>query len=208
MKPKINRATDAHVPQGMDFCQTPAYAIYPLLQHLAGSDGQQKPIVWEPAAGEGNLAEALADRHIKVVTSDLRRGAEQDFFSYEPPQWDIQVTNPPYSIKPQWIERSFALGKPFALLLPVESIGAAAIARQFAGKRIEIVFTYPRIAFKMPDKGWVGSAPQFPVAWFTYGLGIGQEISYWFFTAEERQWVEARRAPAGPVPQDMKGGKA
>jgi hypothetical protein len=37
-----------------------------------------------------------------------------------------------------------------------------------------------RINFKMPQLGWEGSGSQFPVAWFTNGLGI-DKIEYYSY---------------------------
>jgi hypothetical protein len=35
-----------------------------------------------------------------------------------------------------------------------------------------------RVNFKMPTKGWEGSAAQFPVAWFCRGLPIGEQMTF------------------------------
>lgn len=56
----------------------------------------------------------------KVVRSSLADG--QDFFTYEPSKWDIMISNPPFSKKDAVLKRAFELGKPFALLLPCNSI--------------------------------------------------------------------------------------
>lgn len=169
------QATDQniYVPKGMDACQTPAYAIDPLLSYITQFD-----IVWEPAAGEGYLVEALYDSGWsadKVEASDLIEG--QNFFEYEPEQWDCLVTNPPYSLKFKWLERCYDLEKPFALLLPVETLGTKSAQLLFRDFGLELIVLDRRINFKMPNKGWESHA-QFPVAWFTYGLGIGHQIVF------------------------------
>lgn len=56
----------------------------------------------------------------KVIRSSLAEG--QDFFQYEPEQWDILISNPPFSKKDEVLQRAFEFGKPFALLLPCNSI--------------------------------------------------------------------------------------
>jgi hypothetical protein len=172
-KPKINRAGNAYEPQGFDACQTPAYAIDPLLPYL-----NRDWTIWEPARGEGLLVDALYDGSFyTVLVSDLLTG--QNFFEYEPAeQWDCLVTNPPYSIKYRWLERCYQLGKPFALLLPVETLGAKSAQIFFRTAGIEVIFLDRRVNFKMPNIGWQGSAAQFPVAWFTYGLKIGQQMTF------------------------------
>ncbi len=171
-KPKINRTGDLYVPQGHDLCQTPPEAIDPLLPYLPSSW-----TIWEPARGEGLLVEALYDSGFEhVVTGDIQTG--QNFFDYQPESWDCLVTNPPYSIKFKWIERCYELGKPFALLLPVETLGAKTAQQFFREHGVEVIFLDRRINFKMPNLGWEGSGAQFPVAWFTFGLDLGQQMVF------------------------------
>lgn len=172
-KPKTNRAGDEYVPQGYDACQTPPEAIDPLLPYLP-----REWRIWEPAAGEGLLVDALYDSDFhSVLASDILTG--QNFFEYEPDEaWDALVTNPPYSIKYKWLARCYALGKPFALLLPVETLGAKQAQELFREYGLEVVFLDRRVNFKMPYKGWDGGGAQFPVAWFTRGLDIGQQMTF------------------------------
>lgn len=167
---KASQAADIYIPLGMDACQTPAYAIDPLLPYLP--EGWN---IWEPAEGEGLLVEALYDSGFHVIPGDILTG--KNFFDYEPDQWDCLITNPPFSIKYQWIGRCYQLGKPFALLLPVETLGAMSAQVPFEEFGIEVIFVRPRINFKMPNKGWDSSA-QFPTAWFTWGLNIGQQMTF------------------------------
>lgn len=56
----------------------------------------------------------------KVIRSSLQEG--QDFFKYEPDEWDIMASNPPFSKKDEVLKRAYSFNKPFALLLPVNSI--------------------------------------------------------------------------------------
>lgn len=171
-KPKINRAANEYVAQGFDACQTPPYAVDPLIPYL-----DRSKTIWEPASGEGLLVGALRDSSFEVVTSDIING--QNFFDYEPmEQWDCIVTNPPYTLKYRWLERCYALGKPFALLLPVETLGAKTAQAMFKVYGLELILLDQRINFKMPNIGFEGSSAQFPVAWFTWGLNIGKELIF------------------------------
>lgn len=56
----------------------------------------------------------------KVVRSSL--SDEKDFFNYEPEDWDIVVSNPPFSIKDKVLERLYSFNKQFAILLPLPSL--------------------------------------------------------------------------------------
>ena len=172
MKPKTNRAGDPQTSHPFDQCQTPPYAVAPLVPYLR-PDWR----IWEPAAGEGLLVAALLDAGIaEVISTDLLTG--QDFFIGCPESWDALVTNPPYSVKYRWLARCYALGKPFALLMPVETLGAKTAQVLFAAHGVEIIFLDKRVDFKMPNKGWGGSAAQFPVAWYTHGLDIGHPMTF------------------------------
>lgn len=56
----------------------------------------------------------------EVVRSHIDDG--QDFFTYEPEEYDIIVSNPPFSIKDKILQRLYELNKPFAILLPLNSL--------------------------------------------------------------------------------------
>ena len=165
MKPKQNYKAGP-----MDRCQTPDYALTPLLKFLPWPC-----LVWESAAGEGWLVKALKDHYFKVYATEIDTGV--DFFNQTIPLGDIQVTNPPYGNKFKWLEHSYDLEIPFALLLPVETLGAQKAQTLFEKYGIEVLVLDKRIDFKMPSKGWKGQA-QFPVAWFCWGLRLGQSIRY------------------------------
>lgn len=172
-KPKSNYQADEHTPDPRDQCQTPDYAIDPLLPFL-----RPEWTLWEPAAGEGLLVEALHDGGIRnVISSDVITG--QNFFTFEPEQsWDVLVTNPPFSLKYRFLERCYALGKPFALLMPVETIGAQTAQNYFREHGVEVIFMDRRVNYKMPNLGWDGTGAQFPSAWFTWGLNIGTQMLF------------------------------
>ncbi len=153
MKPKKN-----YVPGPLDKCQTPPYGIVPLLPYL-----NPNWIVWEPASGEGHLVRALSPYVRKIITSDL--GTGQDFFKWLPEQFDVIITNEPFSLKYAWLKRCYELEKPFAVLLPVESIGAKQGQHLIKTYGAELMLLDQRIDFKMPEKGW-NSHAQFPTMWW------------------------------------------
>ncbi len=170
-KPKTNHGNGEHVSQGIDACQTPPYALKPLLPYL---DGDWE--VWEPAAGKGRMVDALRDAEFDVIASDIIGG--KDFFEYQPESFDCIVTNPPYSLKYKWLERCYALGKPFALLLPVETLGAKTAQTLFREHGISVIFMDRRINFEMPNIGLDGSNAQFPTAWFVWGIELPSQMIF------------------------------
>lgn len=157
-----NQAIDPHVSDPRDRCYTPAYALDPLLSYLPSG------IVWEPAAGAGHLVRALEQAGHAVYASEIAHG--ENFFTHTPLSgWSVQVTNPPFSSKYHWIEHSYALGKPFALLLPLETLGAWSAQKHFRKHGVEVLLLNKRVNFYMPIKGIMGSA-NFPSAWFCWQL--------------------------------------
>jgi len=156
----------------MDRCQTPWYALDPLLEYVPNNW-----IIWEPAAGENHIVNKLRLEKYQIIGTDLLTG--ENFFDWTPSfTWSCQVTNPPYSVKFDWLKRSYELGKPFALLLPVETVGAAKAQRLFNQYGIEVVLLDKRVNFKMPNKGYDSGGAQFPTAWFTWGLRIGRQLTF------------------------------
>jgi hypothetical protein len=191
MKQKESKVADIYVPQGYDGCQTPWYAIDPLVPYLKGKT------IWEPALDEGLLAEAFYDYSLgPVVVSDIR--SNQNFFEYEPAEdWDVLCTNPPFSIKYQWLERCYALGKPFALLVPVETIGAKSAQVLMQEFGFEIMLLDQRVDFKMPNKAWEGTA-QFGTMWLCWNL-LPCPVMFGSIEAAKREFKAGTTSPL-PAP--------
>jgi hypothetical protein len=172
-KPKSNRK-----PGSMDNCQTPSYAVQPLLPYLRKAGIRT---VWEPAYGEGLLSRVLTNDGFNVTGTDTLFGSQYDFFDYDLAihrHYDAIVTNPPFSLKYEWLQRCYELGKPFALLLPVETLGSVKGGDLFALNGIDVMMLRPRVDFKMPEAGWSGSGAQFPVAWFCHNLFLPKALMF------------------------------
>lgn len=184
--PQLNRPSDLEEPQGFDDCQTPPYALGPLLPYLS-----PEWTIWEPARGDGQLVDALyASGYTEgLVSSSIQDG--QNFFHYEPQQWDCMVTNPPYSIKYPWLKRCYELHKPFALLLPVMTLGAAQAQELFARYGVQIIFMSPRVDFKMPNLGYEGNGAQFPTAWFTWQLSLPCDMLFVNIKEAKKAFVDS-----------------
>lgn len=70
----------------------------------------------------------------------------QDFFTYQPEDFDVIVSNPPYTQKDRVIERLYELEKPFAVLLPLNSLQGVGRYRYFKNG-IQILTFDKRIGF-------------------------------------------------------------
>lgn len=148
-----------------DQCQTPPYALAPLLPYLP-----KESVIWEPCCGEGNIVSALTREGYSVVGSDIESG--QDFRYWQPPHFDLIVTNPPYSqpLKNEFFARAYQLGKPFAFLVQVDTVGNKGwqlYAKEFGYEQMHLD---ERIDFKMPGKGYKRGGANFAVTWLCWRL--------------------------------------
>jgi len=149
--------------------QTPPYALAPLLPYL-----KRDWVIWECACGRGNITKELRRNNYEVVETDLLTGF--DFMMWQPHNFDCIVTNPPYSIKQEFLERAYMLGKPFALLLPLTALETRKRQRLFEHYGLEIIFMDKRINFETPSGEGTGS--WFATAWFTNWLNIGKAHTF------------------------------
>lgn len=150
-----------------DELYTPVEALLPLTYHLSATGWPQR-MAWECAPGSMQLVDHLLKRGYRVVCND-----RHDFLK-DDPSWDYDwmITNPPYSLKAKWLKRANELGKPWAFLLPVTTLGVRACQKELDGA--QIVFLPKRIDFTGKK------APWFAVAWFTRGLDlpVGKELIF------------------------------
>ena len=99
-----------------DEAYTPYYAASPIIKYV-----DPNLVVWCPFDQEWSAyVKLLRENGNRVITSHINNGL--DFFNYEPEYYDIIITNPPFSCKDEVIERLYELNKPFAILLPLNSL--------------------------------------------------------------------------------------
>jgi 16S rRNA A1518/A1519 N6-dimethyltransferase RsmA/KsgA/DIM1 with predicted DNA glycosylase/AP lyase activity len=84
-------------------------------------------IIYEPCHGNGAITNVLLEQGYQVEARDLFtiEGQHDDFLSAETihPKFDVIFTNPPYHLKSEFLAKCYELGKPFALLLPLQTLG-------------------------------------------------------------------------------------
>ena len=142
---------------------TPREAINPLLPYL-----KKEWKIWECASGKGHIAKYLREQGFEVMEG-------QDFFNECLAEADIIITNPPYSNKDDFLERAYILGKPFAFLLPIESLGAKRRGLLYKEYGIQLIIPHERINFIVPSgkkSAW------FPTAWFCWQLNLPRDLMF------------------------------
>ncbi len=140
---------------------TPSEALQPLIKYLPKSWAY-----WDCAPGSGQLIE-----HLRQANRIVYNAVEADFFKTDlPHRVNMIITNPPYSKKAKFLERCVELEIPWALLLPVTTLGVKRCQKFLVNA--EILFLPKRIDFTGKKNPW------FAVAWFTEGLEIGKQITF------------------------------
>ena len=119
---------------------TPDWVTETVIPHLKAMGANT---IWEPAAGEGGMADALVSAGFRVVSTDLKNRI--DFLDDK--TWpniaqraDAVVTNPPYGIQgktaEKFIEQALKLTKPcngvVAMLLKIDFDSGSTRRRFFA----------------------------------------------------------------------------
>lgn len=123
---------------------TPPYAVDPILKYVP-----KDKIIWCPFDEEWSaFYRRLKEEGYNVVRSSLKDG--QDFFTYEPDKWDVIVSNPPFSSKDKVLERLYSFKKPFAILLPLNSLQGKTRFKFFT-QGIQLLSFDSRISFHKPD---------------------------------------------------------
>ena len=113
----------AKTDKASDEVYTAAFAVKPLLKYLRGfqqSKGREI-IVWCPFdLEESEYVKIFQNEGYQVIHSHIEEG--KNFFFYEPDEYDIIISNPPFSIKDDIIKHLYELSKPYAILLPIPAL--------------------------------------------------------------------------------------
>ena len=161
-----------------DYYPTPAEVTWALVNWLDCLKGKT---VWEPACGQGHMAEVLEAAGARVVATDLNGqgygNAGVNYLTTPSRACDWIITNPPFNCAEAFILRSIWHGKPFAMLLKSQYWHAASRARLFMQHRPMAVLPLTwRPDFKGADKG--GGSPLMDVIWTVWGAQPAEQTIY------------------------------
>ena len=82
----------------------------------------------------------------EVTATHIKDG--EDFFEIEVPECDYIISNPPYSVKGEVLNRLFEIGKPFAMLVGVVGLFESQQRfEMFRNNDFEIMYMNRRIAY-------------------------------------------------------------
>lgn len=116
-----------------DELYTPEYAIKPLLKYLP-----KNVVIWECTDyGSSNITKVLKENGFDVVSTHKK---DFDFLTNMPDfQFDVIITNPPYSLKDEFIKKCYEYKKPFCLLLPITSLEGIERGKMYRENGIELL---------------------------------------------------------------------
>ena len=151
-----------------DDYMTPKYA-WENIKHLIPAD----KIIWEAFYGDGKSGQYLTELGFNVIHEPI------DFFNEEPDNWDIIVSNPPFSKSKEVMKRLKELDKPFIIIMPSSKINTSYF-REYKDNGLQIIIPRQRIHFtklvngEVPD-GWK-NACAFDCFYYCYKMNLKNDI--------------------------------
>lgn len=127
-----------------DECYTPDYGVHPILEFIP-----KDKVIWCPFDTSESEYVKQISRQNEVVFSHIEK--QQDFYNYEPPVWDIIISNPPFKGKRKIFERALSFNKPFALLMTMTWMNEAAPVQLFENRGLQLLLFDKRIEFIQPN---------------------------------------------------------
>lgn len=126
-----------------DECLTPRYGVEPIVKHLKAR-GYHK--IWCPFdMPDSQFVRVLKREDFTVKCTHIERG--NDFFMCGEYDCDAIVSNPPFSCKDEVLQRLYSLNKPFAMLLPQNSLQSIKRVDMFMKHGLEYLGFDRRINF-------------------------------------------------------------
>jgi hypothetical protein len=121
---------------------TPEYAIQPILKYIKPGS-----IVWCPFdTDESHFVKLIKKKGHRVIATHIKDGF--DFLKCKPFKCDYIISNPPYSIKGEIIERLFEIDIPFAML--VGAVGLFESQKRFnmfKNNKFEVLYFNKRVSY-------------------------------------------------------------
>lgn len=165
--------------QPNDEYYTPDYCMDYILPYVKKLKGRKKNFtVWEPACGAQRAIVTYLSRHgIDAIGTCLSKGPKYDFLTFAPAfSFDMILTNPPFTLKKQFIHKCLEHKKPFILLMPLRILENTSWYSLYLENDFSFLIPTKRIDYIKPDGTKSKSA--FQSGFLTYGLALGQKIMF------------------------------
>ena len=120
---------------------TPRILVEPILPFI--------PVEWKVwcpfDTARSEFVLCLEERGNVVVRGHLADG--NDFFDYEPDEYDCIVSNPPFTKKLDVFRRLYGLGKPFAMVMGLPILNYQEVGNFFLGRELQLLIVDKKVSF-------------------------------------------------------------
>jgi hypothetical protein len=125
-----------------DELYTPEILVKPIIKYLRPGSS-----IWCPFDTEkSEFVITLSNSGFRVIHSHIWEG--KDFFNYEPHErYDYIISNPPFSLKLEVLDRLYGLNKPFAVLLGLPILNYQAVGEFFLDKKLQLLIVDKKVSF-------------------------------------------------------------
>jgi len=151
-----------------DDYMTPKYAWENIKEFIP-----KDKILWECFFGDGKSGTYLKELGFNVIHLPV------DFFKEN--LGDIIVSNPPFSLSKEIMERLLVLDKPFILIFPSSKINTSYF-RKWKDKRLQIIIPRKRIHFTKKINGVIPdnykSSCNFDCFYYCYKMNLENDITW------------------------------
>ena len=144
-----------------DDYETPKKVLEDLLPFIKDHN-----IIYDPFYCQGHVIKEWEELG-KVCINE-----KKDAFDREHPEFDIMISNIPFSMKEKCVQLALSLNKPFALLMPIDALGSKWIKKYF--NDLQFIIPNGRLQFlkngKQTNKCW------FDTMWVCTKLDLDNKI--------------------------------
>lgn len=133
-----------------DECYTPRYAVIPIVKYLKARGYKR---IWCPFDLDHSLyVRVLKDAGFTVINTHINLGEDFFTFNINKGDYDCIVSNPPFTLSSEVLEHLYELGKPFAMLLPINKLQSKERTPLFVKNGLELLTFDKRICFYTEGK--------------------------------------------------------
>lgn len=157
---------------GRDFYETPSEAVEKLLTVWKPPAGTK---MWEPSCGAGAISKILVKHGYDVVSTDIEdRGYGEphvDFLEQTETRAPIIITNPPFNISQEFVEKSLELAPQSIFLLRLQWIsGQRRYKKFYSTGLLSTLFVHSSRIPRMHEPNYTGKKTTSTIdfAWFLF----------------------------------------
>ena len=144
------------------------------IKHLIPKD----KLIWEAFYGDGESGKYLKEKmNLNIIHEPI------DFFDDKTlPEFDMIISNPPFSIAKNVFKRLKELDKPFIIICPSSKINTSYVRENYKNKKLQIIIPRKRIHFiklvdgKVPDK--YKSSCNFDCFYYVWKMNLPNDIMW------------------------------